>query len=192
MVMVASAKGAVTVGLSTALKRFVEGLDLLAKRNFPDDSIAALFHENLLSVEDFDPYIFYKKDFYARNLIHASRDYELILLCWAPYQKSPVHGHEGQKCWMRVEQGSLEFTNYVDIQEDGISKLKVVSTKVGSGGFVDGPAYIHGVINATPEPAISLHLYAKPFHECDVFDVEHNSTSRAHLEFYSVEGKLVK
>ena len=102
-----------------------------------------------------------------------------------------MHGHEGQKCWMRVEQGCLEFTNYIDYQEDGISKFKVTNKQRGLAGFIDGPAYIHGVCNSTSEPAISLHLYASPFHQCDVFDVEHSGTKRVNLGFYSVEGKLV-
>lgn len=186
-----SSKDSVPVDFSQPLKNFIEQLDLLAQKEFPTDGILELFRKNPLSMEDFKSYIFYKKEFYTRNLIHASKDYELLLLCWSPGQKSPVHGHEGQKCWMRVEQGSLEFTNYVDYQENGVQKFKITNKQVGTSGFVDGPAYIHGVANATSEPAISLHLYAKPFHQCDVFDVVQSKTKRVNLGFYSVEGKLV-
>ena len=122
-----------------------------------------LLNKQHLSVDHLDPYIFYSNARYTRNLIHKAQDFELILMCWKPAQYSAIHGHEGQKCWMRVDFGTLEFTNYKNEPNLASALLKKIDTKIGKQGFVDGPAYIHSVRNNSDKEAMSLHLYAKPF-----------------------------
>ena len=41
-----------------------------------------------------------------------------------------------------------------------------------SPGFLDGPADIHSVENLTSQYATSLHVYAKPYDACDIYDIE--------------------
>ena len=45
----------------------------------------------------------------------------------------------------------------------------------GDKGFLDGPAEIHSVENIFNEPAVSLHIYAKPFDACDIYDLENKT-----------------
>ena len=49
---------------------------------------------------------------YTRNLVYRNNDFEILFLCWSPEQIAPVHGHEGEKCWAKVESGKLQFCNY--------------------------------------------------------------------------------
>lgn len=188
------AKGSQCVEISGSLKVFVEALNELISKEFSSVDILRLFQENPIDLHDLDPYVFLEEKKYTRNLIKKCGEYELILMCWAPGQKSRIHGHENQICCLRVESGQLEFTNYTDLEEDGVTRRKQLfqyPVEIGDKGTIAGPAYIHEVANCTSAPAISLHLYAKPFHQCDVFDLASNIRERINLTFYSINGKRV-
>lgn len=184
-------KGSCVVALSSQLKKFVSGLDELARAKFPVQDVLEYLKKGLLQPNDLEPYVFFSAQRYTRNLLYRQQEYELLLLCWMPGQASPIHGHEGEKCWMRVEQGSLHFTDYTSRKEGDTVVVEQKYSIEGGRGFVDGPAVIHRVINQGDVPAISLHLYARPFAQCDIFDHEKNITKRVELSYHSVEGKLV-
>lgn len=168
------------------LKNFIEQLKQFSKHDFPAQETTAFFKEYNSLKTELDPYLFFKDEFYTRNLIYYSPEFELLALCWMPGQKAPAHGHEGEKCWFKVELGSLKIINY-DNNFDELIKLDDVKADQG---YVDGPAYIHAVENLYDKPAISLHLYARPFHECDVY-IE-NEKHRKKIDYYSKYGKIVK
>ena len=184
-------KGLHIVTPSQAIQGLIEQLKQLAPRDFPSDQVFIALQEANLSLTDLDPYIFYADGRYTRNRVYKSPDFELILMCWQGGQQSCVHGHEGQKCWMSVVAGTLEFSNYQDVHDGTAVVLTKTSTVVGSAGFIDGPAYIHGVRNATSERALSLHLYAHPFSQCDAYDLCTHETKKVQLCYHSIEGLLV-
>lgn len=182
-------KGAEAVPLSAPLKHFIVELDKLAANNFPAEGIIELFKTGAMGSDIFEPYTFFLQGRYTRNLIHKCPMYELILMCWAPHQKSPIHGHEGEKCFLRVQAGELLFTNYA-MQEKGAEViLEPLNSAIGRPGFVDGPAIIHRVANESDSPAISLHLYARPFAQCDIFDEKAHTKQRATLGYDSEGGR---
>ncbi len=49
---------------------------------------------------------------YTRNLNFRNDLFELPALCWQPGQKSWIHNHQGQHCWMAIAQGTLGVRNY--------------------------------------------------------------------------------
>ena len=57
-------------------------------------------------------------------------------------------------------------------------------------GFLDGPADIHSVENITGEFATSLHVYAKPYDACDIYDIEKGTVDRIKLSYHSIDGIL--
>lgn len=58
----------------------------------------------------------------------------------------------------------------------------------GGPGRVDGPAEIHSVINpaALGEDAVSVHVYCRPYDECDIYDPERGTVQRVRLAYDSV------
>ena len=169
----------------------VQELHLLGTLGFPCDEVSELLKKLSLTDADISPYTFFKPGGYARNLIYHDAKFEALLLCWGPGHVSPVHGHEGEKCWMRVVQGTLEFTNYKDKSLQNPDDLVVISTMAGGPGFVDGPAYIHKVAHVGSQPAMSLHLYARPFAQCDVYDTEVKKRRRVDLAYDTMYGNKV-
>ncbi len=170
-----------------ALDSLIEQLHMLSKHDFPSADVTKLLNETNLSSLDLMPYTFYSQDSYTRNQVYKSHEFELILMCWQPGQKSCVHGHEGQKCWMKVIDGCLEFTDY----DDSTGQLVEQSRQIGQLGFVDGPAYIHGVRAVGNQSSLSLHLYARPFNQCDAYKPDDNEKKRIKLSYHSIDGVLV-
>ena len=183
-------KGARVVSMPSALQAFITDLDVLVGKNFPNEEVTQLFKQHPFDQEMLEPYTFLSEQRYTRNLLYKMPEYEVLLLCWSPQQKSPIHGHEGEKCWMRVEAGELYFSNYSLKSVDSEVFVDLDCSEVGGRGFVDGPAVIHRVENLTQAPAISLHLYARPFAQCDIFDKENRVRERVDLQYDSMYGKL--
>ena len=139
------------------------------------------------------PYVSYRRERYTRNLIYKSDDFELLAICWNVGHKAPVHGHEGELCWSRVEKGMLRFTNYREVSEKPLVLERLADPVAGGRGHLDGPADIHEVDNPEPtgEPAVSLHLYARPYDECDIYDLVQGEKRRVKLLYDTMYGKPV-
>lgn len=166
-----------------ALNAVIEQLKVFAQKNFPVDAVTEFFKTTTVAFPEVNQHLFFSPLKYTRHLIHRSLDFELLYMCWSPGQRSPIHGHEGEKCWFRVEEGSLRIVNYTLATPTCPQKTTV---EIAETGYVDGPADIHLVENHTNERAISLHLYARPFDLCDVYDVTHHQVSKKKLSYDSV------
>jgi NitT/TauT family transport system ATP-binding protein len=135
-----------------------------------------------------DGFVDFASGRYTRHLVHKDHDVEVLVLCWARGAIAPIHGHEGEYCWARVERGQLTFRNYREISRAPL-KLEALGGLVDGGpGHVDGPADIHSVSNpvALGEDAVSVHVYCRPYDECDLYDVGHGTVRRVRLAYDSV------
>lgn len=170
------------------LNEFVNQIINLSVLGFPIEPVTILLKRFNFDVIDFSPYIYYDSTHYTRNLVYHCPEFEVLLLCWSPGQLSPIHGHEGEKCWMRVLKGSLYFINYHEMATNS-ADLELISERHGDAGFVDGPAVIHKVENRTNDFAVSLHLYAKPFLQCDVYSIDEHSKAKMQIQYDTIYGK---
>jgi hypothetical protein len=102
---------------------------------------------------------------------------------------APIHGHEGEKCWFKILSGSLEIYNY-KIKTIRPLKLKKMEKITASSGYLDGPADIHSINNCYKNPVITLHIYAKPYDTCDIYDLKTNQIQRLKMNYYSIDGKI--
>ncbi|MBX9831002.1 cysteine dioxygenase family protein [Candidatus Babeliales bacterium] len=184
-------KGQYLIEPSFEISEFIEKINKLSYENFPIDQVLRLLQKEAPTLAMLEPYIFFSNARYTRNLIHKAPDFDLLLLCWGPGQHSPVHGHEGQKCWMKVLDGRLEFTDYQEEPPHERRLLSPLTVNIGEAGYVDGPAGIHAVGNAFDIPAISLHLYALPFEQCDVYNLDLNEKHKVSLTYHTIHGKIV-
>jgi hypothetical protein len=126
---------------------------------------------------------------YTRHLVHKDRDVEILVLCWASGSRAPIHGHEGEYCWARVERGRLAFWSYREVARAPLT-LEPLDTGVEGGpGYVDGPADIHAVASLG-EDAVSVHVYCRPYDECDIYDADAGTVRRVRLSYDSVPPHL--
>lgn len=124
---------------------------------------------------------------YTRHLVHKDPDVEILVLCWARGTGAPIHGHEGEYCWARVERGRLVFSNYREASRLPL-RLEALGVEEGGPGHVDGPADIHAVSNpaARDEDAVTVHVYCRPYDECDIYDTGQGEVRRVRLSYDSV------
>ena len=173
------------------MHNLIKSIKQLSKENFPNDKVYELLNNSYLKETEIVDYIKYDNDKYTRHLIYKDVDFEILIMCWKPGHKAPIHGHEGEKCFMRVEKGSLLFTNYNLISTSPLDLQKIDSIK-GEVGYLDGPADIHSVENIYNENSITFHIYSKPYKECDIFDVKTGLIYRKKLEYDTVFKKQRK
>tara|TARA_B100000902_G_C26519098_1_gene532332 strand:- start:108 stop:479 length:372 start_codon:yes stop_codon:yes gene_type:complete len=120
-------------------------------------------------------------------MIYKNSDFEVLLICWSKGQMAPIHGHEGEKCWFKVISGELKIYNY-KIESTSPLKLKELEKINAPAGYLDGPADIHSIKNNNEEPVITLHVYAKPYDICDIYDLNTNQIQRKKMNYYSIDG----
>ena len=154
------------------MRALVEDLKALASEGFPEEKVVACLTEVPLLPGEIDRYGGFRDDRYARHRIHRDDDFELLVLCWKSGQSALIHGHEGERCWARIERGSLRFTPFREISEEPVRLEQTGEPVIGGPGSLDVPEELHRVENLAEfgEDVVTLHLYAKPYDACDVWD----------------------
>jgi hypothetical protein len=115
---------------------------------------------------------------YTRHLVHKDKDVEILVLCWASGSAAPIHGHEGEYCWARVERGRLAFSNYREVSRAPLRLEPIDAAVDGGPGYVDG------------QEAVSVHVYCRPYDECDIYDVAQGTVRRVRLSYDSIPPHL--
>ncbi len=147
----------------------------------------------LIKPDSLETYISFRPDLYTRNLVYKDETFELLVICWGVGQRAPIHGHEGEFCWARVERGSLRITNYRELSETPLVLDKIGESVNAEQGYLDGPADIHEVENLASfeQAAVSLHVYSRPYSECDIYDLAKGEKRRIRLDYDTMFGKPV-
>ena len=171
------------------LNTVINKLKEFSKEDFPVPEVSSYLLNLNIDQEELKKYLLRADDHYIRNLIHRDRDFEIMIICWPPNTSAPIHGHEGEKCWARVQDGNLQICNYEEVSSSPL-KLNMIQELSCAPGFLDGPADIHSVENITGEFATSLHVYAKPYDACDIYDIEKGTVDRIKLSYHSIDGIL--
>ncbi|MCI0547560.1 MAG: cysteine dioxygenase family protein, partial [Candidatus Rokubacteria bacterium] len=140
---------------------------------------------HLIEPATMERYLRFEDGRYTRHLVFRDSAVELLVLCWPRGTHAPIHGHEGELCWARVERGRLRFTSYRELSRSPLSLAPVGHPLEGGPGYLDGPADIHAV-ETVGEDAVSLHVYVKPYDECDIYDLARGVVRRIRLGYDSV------
>jgi cysteine dioxygenase len=163
-----------------------------------------------ISDSSLQPYVYFDDKFYTRNLIYRDDLFEVMTICWQPGQKTAVHTHNGQLCWMLTQRGAIEvvdykwlgcdhpeFQNVVGIDclagSDHTKVERVREVEACAGGPVvtaDKLQTIHQLFNLS-EPTVSIHIYSRPIDSCVAFDMEKQHCYRRQLAYFSKHGQPV-
>jgi cysteine dioxygenase len=152
----------------------------------------------LLDPRTLSPFLHFAQRRYTRNLIYRDDLFELIALCWEPHTESPIHNHSGQLCWLSIQRGALRLENFTSLDGPGPgSGIRLVPAggieRAGEGvlDLQQGDNAIHRVSNPFDEPAVSLHVYSRPYDVCLAYDPVARTSHEMRLQYHSVGGKLV-
>lgn len=123
-----------------------------------------------IPIEDFHSIAEWDADHYSRVCLARNKKFELILLCWNGYDQTPIHDHDGQKCWVYQLDGNIEEKRF-ELDANGLP-IENLSTKLTPGKltYMDDNIGWHALVNSSDGRALTLHLYVNPIEQCSVFD----------------------
>ena len=103
-----------------------------------------------------------------RIVLATSDHFQLVLMLWGAHTISPIHGHAGLDCHMKVLCGEIVEIRYrpnsLEIQSTHTHQLNEVS-------FIHDNNSFHSL--ATPgDAAATLHLYSGPLDVMQIFNEE--------------------
>ena len=131
----------------------------------------------------FDCYCSWSNECYTRNCIVDNESFELILLCWEAGQATPIHDHGGEECWVKVIQGEFKETIYKFNKPGEIQTLRSTVSKKGDLSYMIDFMGFHRLENISKKRSLSLHLYAKPIRNCQLFDEDSGELVRKNLVY---------
>jgi cysteine dioxygenase len=134
----------------------------------------------------------FEKDHYTRNLVARNTHFELLVLCWGAGQKSPIHDHQGQRCWMGVLDGKLVETQYRPPRPGASRALEKKHSQVferGGVAYITDDIALHDIGGFDGSAAVSLHLYAGPIAACRIYDPLTGAVTTKVLEYDTIGGR---
>ena len=121
---------------------------------------------------ELEPHIHFTEARYARNLVYKSEDFECLVLCWRPGQRSPIHDHANSICAVYTVDGLLSSDNYRKMPNGHIRADYSEDFKPGSVLSIQ-TTEIHQVSNLQDSSElISLHFYLGPLDNSFLYSVQ--------------------
>ena len=184
--------------MTVSVENLIEGLCEIPDAEFSCENVYQFLSENPVAVETISRYLHWSKNFYTRNLIFKNERFEIMAICWERGQISRIHNHSEQQCWMTVPIGKLRGQNFRAVEIDeakGFCKLEETDTFNLSDCLatkVELEEPIHQILNLPEfdEPAVSLHIYSKPYDKCLSYCRETDTFKEVPLFYTSIDGKL--
>jgi cysteine dioxygenase len=134
--------------------------------------LSALLEGVEVTADELRPYVSFKEGTYARHRVHSGPHAELLVLCWRPGQRTPIHDHAGSYGAVKVLRGVMWETLF---EMEGDEGLAYKSAREWTPGRVTGADVpdIHQLGNpdVSGQDLVTLHLYAPPLNSLNVYKV---------------------
>ena len=161
-----------------SVKELIKALD----ESVPADRKEIIAKLNLDSKELLN-YATWKKQGYTRNCLARSEDYEIILLCWDQKAVTPIHGHGGQDCWVYQVNGKVLEMRFTKNDDNDLQLSEKLILGDGDISYMTDEMGYHLIKNNSKESAMTLHVYAGPIDECEVYCNEENNFKCLEMEY---------
>ena len=156
------------------------------------------YHDILHSMEipksAFEVFCSWSESTYTRNCIFENERFELILICWQSSHKTPIHDHGGEECWVKVIDGEFKETVYKSNEVSEVSEVNILKTtlfKAGDISYMIDFMGCHQLKNLSSHRALSLHLYAKPIRNCNIYDEQLKEFVQKKMSYYTVSNGTI-
>jgi len=122
--------------------------------------------------EEIERYLHFTDDRYARNLVYKCENFECLVLCWKPGQRSPIHDHANSICAVYTLDGVLSADNYRKTANGHIRADYSEDFRPGSILTIQ-TTEIHQVSNLQDSTdLVSLHFYVGPLDNSFLYSVQ--------------------
>jgi cysteine dioxygenase len=182
-----------------SIQKFTDGLAAIPESEFTHQNVLEFMRKNRVDCSSLAPYTYFSTEHYTRNLIFRSPLFELLAICWESGQKSAIHNHRDQSCWMAMAYGKVQVHNFKLIRKDPASRFCELRSssrfliETDSPQEVDPEEPIHQVLNLASfgVRAVTLHVYSKPYDTCEIYDLKARRYDEVKL-FNTTEYGVVK
>ena len=123
-----------------------------------------------IPAEEFEPYCSWNDKRYTRNCIARTDEFELLLICYEPGQRTSIHDFATEEAWIHPVAGSITEERFEPTSAGQLRKVSAAKLDRDSFSYLHNGRSIHRYINAGEERAITLNLYAKPLRTWKVYD----------------------
>jgi hypothetical protein len=186
------------MALQFSIDDWVQRLTAIPESEFKIPRVLEFVTNHGIDAASLDPYVYYAKSHYTRNLIYKCALFEVLAICWEPGQVSRIHNHRGQNCWMATPIGRLRVQNF---RVEGRDAAHGTCHLVPIDAYDMDPEHpaavaprepVHSVANL-PEfgaKATSVHIYSHPYAECEVYSLDKGTYMDVPLHYSSEYGRL--
>lgn len=125
--------------------------------------IYELVQRTQITAEEVEPYLGFKEGNYSRHRVMKNEFVEMLVLCWKPGQRTPIHDHNGSHGAVFVHQGILWETTFEYEMETGLNYKSHRELRAGGLTGSEVPD-IHQLGNpdVSGQDLITIHIYAPP------------------------------
>jgi cysteine dioxygenase len=116
-----------------------------------------------MSREEIAPYLGFKAGNYSRHRVVKNEFVEMLVLCWKPGQRTPIHDHNGSHGAVFVHQGIMWETTFEYNTEKGLQYASHRELRTGGLTGSEVPD-IHQLGNpdVSGRDLVTIHIYAPP------------------------------
>lgn len=137
---------------------------LESQKSVPElEQIFDWLREVEISESELAPYLGFKEANYWRHRVFRNEFIEMLVLCWRPGHRTPIHDHNGSHGGVKVQDGRLSETIFL---YDEVKGLEYLSGRELTAGAVTGSEVpdIHQLGNpdVSEEDLVTIHIYAPP------------------------------
>jgi cysteine dioxygenase len=142
------------------------------KRRPTLEEVNEWLRETEVGHEELRPHVGFKEGTYARHRVGGGPHAELLVLCWLPGQRTPIHDHDGSFGAVKVLRGVMWETLFEMDASRGLAYKSAREWRPGEVTGADVPD-IHQLGNpdVSGQDLVTLHLYAPPLKSLNVYKV---------------------
>jgi cysteine dioxygenase len=125
--------------------------------------INELIERTKIDEDEVLPYLGFKEGNYSRHRVMKNEFVEMLVLCWKPGQRTPIHDHNGSHGAVFVHEGILWETTFQYEVETGLNYQSHRELRTGGLTGSEIPD-IHQLGNpdVSGRDLITIHIYAPP------------------------------
>ena len=146
----------------------------------------AILERLIVSPDELTLHALFSERRYARNLVHKTDRFEIMIMGWNSGQRSSIHDHAGALGGLKVLHGELTESLFEKAPNGMIKSLSSVDYSVGA-MRVEETHLIHQISNLQGEnrQSISVHIYVPPLVRMNVYSLEDPSVRNVLPQYFS-------
>jgi len=144
---------------------FKDLIEILQNQTAPPslEQLNSWLERAVVSRDELQPYIGFKEANYWRHRVCRNPFVEMLILCWGPGHRTPIHDHNGSHGAVKVFDGVLWETTFVYDEKTGLGYKSGREWRIGDITGADVPD-IHQLGNpdVSENKLITIHIYSPP------------------------------